>query len=279
MDNTSNIFKRDNQFTHPWKNEEIDFVTRNIDAMSYREMSKFILRSQSSIQSKVRFLPIGKKVDKYQINQSFFDKWSTKMAYVLGFIAADGNICKSGNSHMVQIGCDDLDIIEKIKKTLSLNSPIQKRKRQQNTKISYQLRFSDRKIYFRLQKLGITPRKSLTIRPPRAMPSKFTSHYVRGFFDGDGSVWISKRSNKKRLVSVFYTASVKMVDFLYKIVRSNCPLFVGKIQITQTPTKKGVYYSIVLGHRDSLLLSKYLYNEATIYLNRKYNIFREIYVN
>lgn len=278
MSNPINITKRGNQFTHPWTNNEINFVTNNIKAMSYKQMAQIVSRSPSSIQSKVRFLDVRKKVDKYTLNQDFFKKWSDSMAYVLGFIAADGNICKTGNSHMIQVASDDKDIIEKIKFVLSLGSPVQKCKRT-NSKTSYQIRFSDKKTYNYLLKLRVTPNKSLTLQPPKNIPKKYLRHYLRGFFDGDGSVWESNRTDKKRLVSVFYTASTRMAKFIHKEVKKICSEFTGKIQETQTPNRDKLYYSIALGHRDSLLLSKYLYKEANIFLERKYNIFNKKYAN
>ncbi|AKM83049.1 hypothetical protein A2422_04385 [Candidatus Woesebacteria bacterium RIFOXYC1_FULL_31_51] len=246
--------------------------------MSYKEMGAFISRTSPSIQSKVRFLPIQQKVNKYKINQKFFTKWSEPMAYILGFITADGNICRTGNSHMIQIACDDKDIIEKIKIELSCDTPIQIRSRL-NGKSSYQLRFSDKHIYQNLIKLGITPRKSLTIKPPIKIPHVFINDYIRGFFDGDGSVWISKRTRQERLVSVFYTASIKMIKFIFEIIKNNFPLFTGKIQRILTPKKNRFYYSITLGHRDSLLLYKYMYKGSKIFSNRKHNIFKKIYDN
>lgn len=275
MNNTiNNIPKRSNQFTHAWTTQETNFVINNIKLMSYKQMGEFISRSQSSIQSKVRFLVVGRKVNKYRLNQSFFEKWTNQMAYVLGFITADGNVCKTGNSHMIQIACDDKDVITKIKTVLSSNSPIKLRQRA-NKKISYQIRFSDKKIYYDLYKLGIKPNKSLTVQPPKNIPKKLVNHYVRGIFDGDGSVWISKRGRNKRIVSVFYTASIKMAQFLYKTVKETCPLFEGNIQKIPTPNGNNMYYSINLSSRDSLLLYKYMYNDADIFLGRKHNIFKK----
>lgn len=274
MGNSINVTKQKNQFTHPWTINEIEFVTKNINLMSYGQMAKKIFRSPASIQSKVRYLSVSKKVDKHALNQFFFNKWSDSMAYVLGFIAADGNICKTGNAHMIQIACDDKDVIQKIKSALSSESPIHERKRM-NSKVSYQIRFSDKRTYNYLLKLGITPKKSLTLQPPKNIPNKYLHHYIRGFFDGDGSVWESSRSKRKRLVSVFYSASSRMAKFIYQQVKRICSEFAGTINGIQTPNGDRLYYSIVLGHRDSLLLSNYLYKKATIFLERKYNIFNK----
>jgi hypothetical protein len=262
-----------NQFNHPWTRNEIKFVQNNMKKMTYKEMGSVINRTVTSIQSEVRYLPLKQKIKKYSINNNFFKKWSEQMAYVLGFVASDGNICKSGNSHMLQLASDDKDIMIKIKKVLISKAPIHLRGRL-NGKISYQLRHSDPIIYNDLLKLGIKPRKSLTISPQK-IPAKYTRHYLRGFFDGDGSVYCSHKTRYKRLIMVLYTASPKMASFLYRIIRKKCPIFKGKIQKILTPKKNRYYYSIVLSHNNALLMYSYMYSKATIFMERKYNKFLE----
>src|SRR3989344_4220583 len=154
-----------NQFTHPWTPQETDFIKHNIQKLTYKQIGNFIHRSPASIQSKIRSLPYKKKVKKYMANYSFFKTWSGEMAYVLGFIAAGGNICHSGRARVLQIACDDMDIIEKIKKTLGYKGPIHEKVRVDN-KISYSLRICDLTIFNDLQKLNVTERKSLTFNPP-----------------------------------------------------------------------------------------------------------------
>lgn len=259
---------RPNQFTHPWTNEEIEFVQSNIRKLTYHQMSKVMSRTIPSIQSKVRYLPLKQKIKKYEINSNYFKKWTPEMAYVLGFIASDGNVSKHGNAHMLQIACDDKDVIEKIRVALRGKRPILEKGRF-NGKVSYQFRVSDIEIFNDLLSLGITPRKSLTLKAP-IISKKFVPHYLRGFFDGDGSVSVSRSGN---ITSTWYTASLSMGEFLFNVTKNICPEFKGKIQ--KLSKNKGYFYSITLGKRDSLLLFKFLYKDATIYMERKYRKFVE----
>jgi hypothetical protein len=260
-----------NQYNRPWTENEIKFIQDNMKKMTYKEMGPVINRTIASIQSKVRYLPLKQKVKKYPINSNYFKKWSEQMAYVIGFIASDGNICKTGKSHMLQFASDDRDIIAKIKKAISSKAPVHLRTRP-NGKISYQLRHSDPTIYNDLFTLGIKPRKSLTLSPPK-VPKKYVRHFLRGFFDGDGSVWISHRTKHHNLTTVFYTASTKMASFILKTIKQVCLEFEGKIQKTLTPNRDRYFYSIVLGHKSSLLIRSYMYKGATIFMNRKYRKF------
>lgn len=173
-----------NQFTHPWTDTEILYLKENFAKKTYKDIGKFLNRTYSSVQSRVRNLKINKRVCKHTINSDFFNIFSNEMAYVLGFITADGNIYKSKNGYNIQIACDDKDIIDKIKLLLNSSSNIGAKLRN-NGKISYSLRFSDKHmyydlLYYDLLKLGITPNKSLTITPP-IIPKKYLSDYLRGF--------------------------------------------------------------------------------------------------
>src|SRR5579872_2803011 len=164
-----------NQFNHPWNRNDLDYLKLQFHTKTYKEIGEKLGRSYSSVQSKIRNMKLNKRVNKYSINSLFFRTWSHEMAYVLGFITADGNVQQTKKGYHVDIACDDIDVIEKIKQHLNSSTPTRQKPRF-NGKISYSLRFSDKSIYYDLLKLGITPRKSLTIKPPH-IPSKYLWDY------------------------------------------------------------------------------------------------------
>ena len=51
----------------------------------------------------------------YSLNDNFFKTQSSEMAYILGFIAADGNVAKKENSISIQLQKEDAELLEKIK--------------------------------------------------------------------------------------------------------------------------------------------------------------------
>jgi len=261
-----------NQFSHTWSKEELNFIEKSIGKLTYGQMGRIINRTASSIQSKVRYMPFQQKVKKYSVDSSFFNTWSAEMAYVLGFIAADGNVYKTERTHILQIASDDIDIIEKIQIALKHNGPIHFKQRE-NGKTSYSLRICDLLLFNSLLNLGITERKSLTITPP-FIPKPYIHHYIRGYFDGDGSVSYRKVSYKSRLVVDICTASFYMASFLYEKIKEQMgDLYKGKLYATLAHQKTR-YYSIRLGHKASEQLFKYIYKNANnLYLERKYNKF------
>ena len=59
----------------------------------------------------------------------------------------------------------------------------------------YQFSISNEKLYDDVVNLGLTPNKSLTMQFPN-IPNEFVRHFIRGCWDGDGSVYIDKPSQK-----------------------------------------------------------------------------------
>ena len=140
---------------------------------------------------------------KYQVNSSFFEKWTPEMAYILGYIFADGSLEDASylRGKYLRITSKDEEILLKIKKILNSSHKLQLRKPikinfKKSTyfsKVLYLLRIGDHKIFDDLINLGVTTRKSLTLKFPE-IPTLFFPHFVRGYFDGDGSVFLTKNN-------------------------------------------------------------------------------------
>ena len=115
-------------------------------------------------------------------NKDFFKAWSKEMAYVLGYIYADGSLDDSPymRGKYITIASIDKDSILRIKKWLSSEHTIKEtRSHFTGSKICYVLRIGSYKIYNDLLKLGLYPKKSLVIDFPK-VPKKYLNHFTRG---------------------------------------------------------------------------------------------------
>lgn len=163
--------------------------------------------------------------NRYQFNKDFFKTWTPEMAYVLGFMYADGNIMDSVISRTQYVSFDsaDKEIIEKIKIALSSNHKIQIKPERiavhlngaYKSREAFRLRIGSREMFADLLKLGLTPRKSLITEFPHDIPVDCLSHFVRGYFDGDGCVHIMKGKGKygqeiSRGLAVIFTSGSKV---------------------------------------------------------------------
>lgn len=138
------------------------------------------------------------------------------MAYVLGFFTADGNMVKNKRgAHFIEFQITDKELLEKIRKLLNSNHKITARRRSNRQKISYRLQIGSKMIFNDLLKLGLTPKKSKTLKLPY-MPEKYFCHFVRGYFDGDGCVTFGffkkpGRKSKSPALLTRFTAGSKAI--------------------------------------------------------------------
>ena len=127
----------------------------------------------------------------YSLNDNFFKTQSPDMAYILGFIAADGNVAKKENAISIQLHEKDAEILEKIKELTGSSRPLDFYKTSQGRdSVKFQVWSAEWKRD--LAVYNIVPNKSLILKPPTFLDEKYYKDYIRGYFDGDGSIWTRK---------------------------------------------------------------------------------------
>ncbi len=202
----------------------------------------------------------------FDINDNFFSNWSPEMAYVLGLIATDGCISRSG---AVSLCINDKDLLETVKKAMGSEHDIKYYGRQEGL---YSFNFSRQKLTADLNKLGIFSNKSLNIRFPD-VPAGFLIDFIRGVFDGDGSVYFDIRSKNCPVRTNFVSGSKEFIEKLELALQG---LGLPARTIYEQPTKNGISYMFRYGHKNSEKLFAVIYKDIRngLFLARKYNKFR-----
>jgi intein-encoded DNA endonuclease-like protein len=212
-------------------------------------------------------MPVYKRV-----NKNFFKTWNSKMAYILGFFAADGYITvnkRGGQFWCIQI--TDKKLLEDIKGTIesehAINIRIRKNKMQQ---IQYRLQIGSIEMCNDLRKLGFAERKTKSLVIPH-IPKNYFSDFIRGYFDGDGNVWVGdihkdRAKKTKAIITAFTSCSHVFLTELYKNL-SNIGIEGGSIYRI-----KDTYSRLQFATNNSLKLYKIMYNKesfGSLYLKRK----------
>jgi intein-encoded DNA endonuclease-like protein len=205
-------------------------------------------------------------------NEDFFKTWTSSMAYVLGFFAADGAMTKGkrGNCY-IEFTSADKDLLFEIRKALGSNHKIGGGGRN-GTVSYYRLQIGSRVMFDDLVSLGFTRRKSLRMNMP-SVPKELLGDFVRGYFDGDGNVWAglnhTNRSHSEiTLMTVFTSGSRGFLSSLRKRLFREIGIL-GSLKSDDKTFR--LQYSIL----PSLFLYEFMYNNATLYLARKKVIFEE----
>lgn len=212
-------------------------------------------------------------------NEDFFKKWSSEMAYVLGFFAADGNMMKNKRgAHFMEFVSTDKDIVLKIKNAFNSDNKITRRLRSNRWKPSYRLQIGSKEIFNDLLKLGMVPAKSNIIKFPYT-PNKYFKDFIRGYFDGDGHVSVSeyqrndRKSKSRTILTGFTSGSKEFLEGLKKVLTKHAVVRGGTLFHHQG-------YRLCFSIHDSLRLYNFMYRDSgTLYLDRKKVIFEHYFNN
>jgi len=202
----------------------------------------------------------------YSLNEDFFKFPSSDMFWVLGFIAADGCIERSRTWSVCQ---KKIEPIIKIKKHIGYTGPIEERK-------IFRLRVNSNKHVDDLNKFGIIKRKSLILNFP-VIPNEYFWDFVRGYFDGDGSIFKRNRCvNGKmyRPVYVNFVGSHSFINSLAKKISEN--LNIPKQTLILDGKNKKVSKIVFRNRKYILKMMTEIYNGShnDNRLNRKYRRFK-----
>lgn len=207
------------------------------------------------------------KTRKYTFNESFFSTWSASMAYVLGYICADG--CLTNDDCTVTIASNDIEHLLSISRILSLNYPHVCGRGKTKSLV-----LRSKKLYFDLVNLGLTQRKSLTLRFP-SIPHEYMTDFIRGDFDGDGCISITQKTGAPSVS--FASGSLSFITVLHEVL-VNLGLSTRSIRLKKSnQSTHGAYVFSYQARRDILLFRELIYgNEPELFLPRKRKRFDQL---
>lgn len=198
-------------------------------------------------------------------------------AYIIGFFMSDGY--STGSQFGLRLKEEDYYMLEKIKNYFSEKITIGTHKTGAKNFV-----ISSYKVLENLEKLGISKdktHKELSIPP---MNKDLIRHFIRGYFDGDGSVFVcNKNKTNSYLKCNICSPTINILKEINSILKENG--IDAKIDVERRIGKKAkVPSGEVICSMDMFRLFirkkseikkfyNFLYDESTIYLDRKKEIF------
>jgi len=227
--------------------------------------------------------------NRYQFDVNFFKKWSNEMVYVLGFLYADGGIEDtdfSSRTRYIQFTSKDREIIEKIKIALKSEHPIRFRPPQTSidkyghlyrSSGGFYLRIGSKRVFADLIELGLIPNKSKVIKFP-SIPVKYLGHFLRGYFDGDGTIYIEQRKGIKQKL-IFKKANTIFCSGSKVFLKDLSTLLTKTLNLRRAKVYRGNReFRIVYFTKESAKIFKFMYkNSFGLLLKRKFDNFRRFF--
>lgn len=243
-------------------NERVEDIAIELQCsryMLYQKFNEWNISRRNKIKAKPRSNAI------YAINYEYFKKIDTEhKAYWYGFLLADGYVNERELSLCVKN--TDIDIIQIFAEDIETDVPI-KYDKYGNPFITIVCKELSKSL---LDK-GFHNRKSWSIDfdyIKSFVPDELFNHFIRGMFDGDGCLkYYSYPYLKKPQLHFGYTGVKNVCEFIKDFFDINRDLiFEGNVT-----------YTVVSRDPNKIIeICTYLYNNSTIYLKRKYEIYNKI---
>ena len=212
----------------------------------------------------------------YEIDENYFDIIDTpRKAYYLGLLYADGNNMPEKREIRISLQECDKYILEKMKDDLNYSGPlrfIDYNTKNPNYKNQWTLDITNEHMSDSLESHGVCKCKSLILKWPDNLDRSLYSHFVRGYFDGDGCLYISK--NHKINEVGFVGANSFLTKFI-EIIREEIGVdfYIRDLDIKKyNPATKGARISNRNGIK---LFLDWIYKDSDIMLERKYDKYQQ----
>ena len=205
----------------------------------------------------------GHKVGKNSFNNYFETIDTPDKAYYLGLIVADGSLIDFGKDKgyekktlSLELTESDSYIIDKFLKYSGIKCKIYS-----NNKSTKSIKVNSSKIYDDLVNLKVYPNKSYIGTCFPDISKELYSHFIRGYFDGDGI------ANKHGYIG--FCGSLELLTDIKKHLIKELKL--NDVKITYNK-QNGIYYVQWSAKENCKTLFNYLYKDKNdLYLTRKYD--------
>ena len=252
---------------------------RTLEAISAEiGVSRETLRGRLQ-QYDIPIRPKGYHLRRYKtIDSTGFVKLTTDWhAYWIGFCAADGYIRSNDREQALhlRLKASDADHLNALKEGLCADAPVQYLPN--GGYPAAQLILRDEALVQALIQWGVTPNKSKTLSWPESLPDTLAPAYIRGYFDGDGTVYHRQRrsanSRWRETVCRFISGSVPFLTRLADEL-SQRGIQVRKIYRNQ---KSNTYVLPLSGTRSNLIaFAALMYEGSSVALERKRAVFETL---
>ncbi|MBZ9578302.1 LAGLIDADG family homing endonuclease [Patescibacteria group bacterium] len=208
-----------------------------------------------------------------QKNKNYKIKLTPEFAYAIGLLTTDGNLSKDGRH--LEFTSNDIQLVKTFKKCMNLIDVEIGTKTSGSTDKRYpRIQFSNVKLYKWLLKIGLMPNKSKAISKLE-IPNKYFFDFLRGCFDGDGTIysfWDSRWHSSFMFYIAFSSASLNFLKWLQEKIKNLCRLN-GSIGSAGNNT-----YLLRYAKEESVILfNKMFYSDNIPFLQRKYEKARKIF--
>lgn len=268
----------DDKIKDIYYNEYLKDVAAYILEEKYELYKGYLYRHFNRLGLPLRSNSINSK--KHTFNENYFEVIDSEdKAYWLGFIYADGYITskrKQCNRTLgVSLNEKDKKHLEKLNKCLDSNVEIKTYVETsgfgKGNKYCRVL-FTSQKITDDLINLGVYEKKSSILSYPD-IPEEYIKDFIRGYFDGDGSIW--KQDGKYEQFNINFVGTHEVLMFIQEHLLTK-DIITRIYPLNKRKENQKVLNFKFGGNYLTYKFLNYLYENSNMYLDRKFELYKEL---
>lgn len=216
----------------------------------------------------------GKSRRKYPLNEFYFDSIDTsEKAYILGFLYADGCNYPLKQTVSMSLQEDDFEILERIRNCIGSEKQLEYIDNSKKNDFGYTYKNQWRLLLFSkhicdsLNKIGMHPSKSLILQFP-TIDEKFYKDFIRGYYDGDGSICQRIVNNNNKPIVLTITSTESFCKKIQEIIKLELGIYAG---VYDASNHNGVTKVLSMTKTSAKKFLDWLYEDADLYMKRKYD--------
>lgn len=269
-----------NLFELTKKEKDVILSSYYNDGMTCSEMTKCFNLTKRTMHDLLEEAHIhSKRKNRYTLDEDYFSQIdSERKAYWLGFLYADGYVGDDEYNNIVfSQSKDKAEAVINFAKDIAFTGNLrinQKGGSFEGTPATI-INFSSKKMASDLRKLGLFPNKSMLMEKFPVIDDVYIRHFIRGYFDGDGSISRNSRNrvNKNGTKSYSYKMSIIGTEKFVNIIGEHLPVDSYLIRPSKSPEMSYLWVNHMY---DMPTLYSFLYDDATEFLKVKHNIWQKI---
>lgn len=244
------------------------YVNLNMSTVSIGKIYNCSHKRIARVLEKYGIQRTGESRRKYNLTANYFHEIDTNIkAYIFGFLCADGSVNPDKQTVSMSLQAGDRDILERIRNEVQSERELEFIDYSQKDDFGYHYQNQYRLLFYckemcnDLISNGMLVRKSYCLKMPSCISRELMPHFIRGYFDGNGTV--SDRCKSVCIISTF--------DFCYSLA-DICKSELGiQLKVVEARNHNGITASIsTTSWKDAVTFLEWIYKDADIYLDRKY---------
>ena len=256
------------------------WITMYLDGYTLQDIALMFGVNLSTVSKHLKLNGITIDRYTYHFNEHYFDVIDTQeKAYYMGMLWADGHNCVERGSIILELQEQDLDLLEKLNTLAENERPLRKHNlhdKNPNWQNQYRLVLQSKYTSKILESYGMRQNKSLILTFPTWLHKSLYSSFIRGYFDGDGCITLqSINYNRSAMINMVGTRMFlsKVADII------NHTLGIDVSVERDSRARDPICILRCSKRNDVVTILNWLYQDATIYMQRKYDKYQQFLNN